>query len=108
MPYFVKVVFVELPHETGKVAVLEMFRKDMFRELLILLIVSAGHETGPNRGMLTSNTTKLSPSLPHRTTLVSEGFSNILQLSVLLRARRVTNKRNILVEFADLAKVSAA
>jgi hypothetical protein len=32
----VEVIFVELPDETGKIAVLEMFGKNQFRELLVL------------------------------------------------------------------------
>jgi hypothetical protein len=40
MTDFVEIVFVQLPHETGKVAVLEVFGKYVFRELLVLLTVS--------------------------------------------------------------------
>jgi len=36
MSDFVKVVLVQLSDETGKVAVFEVFRQDMFRELLVL------------------------------------------------------------------------
>lgn len=36
MSDFVKVVFVQLPNKTGKIAVLEMFREDGLRELFVL------------------------------------------------------------------------
>lgn len=36
VPYFVKVVLVELAHEARKIAVFEVFRKDVFRKFLIL------------------------------------------------------------------------
>lgn len=36
VPYFVEVVFVQLPYKAGKVAVLEMLGKDMFGKLLVL------------------------------------------------------------------------
>jgi hypothetical protein len=39
MPDFVEVVFVELTHETGKVAVLEMFGQDVLCKLLVLQAV---------------------------------------------------------------------
>ena len=39
VPDFVEVVFVELTHETGKVAVLEVLGQDVLCELLVLLIV---------------------------------------------------------------------
>jgi len=41
MPYFVEVVLVQLAHEAGKVAVLEVFREDVFRKLLVLFQQSA-------------------------------------------------------------------
>jgi hypothetical protein len=79
VPDFVKVIFVQLTHETGKVAVLEVLGQDVLCKLLVLLIVQSAK---PRRlkpvGMRTSRTTKLSPSLPHRTTLSSCGLSNIL------------------------------
>lgn len=36
MSHFVKVVFIELPHEAGEVAVLEVFREDVLCEFLVL------------------------------------------------------------------------
>ena len=36
MPYFVEVVLVELAHEAGEVAVLEVLGQDMLCELLVL------------------------------------------------------------------------
>ena len=51
--------------------------------------------------MLTSRTTKLSPSLPHRTTLSSCGFSNILART-LEQAQQRRDDNHSLVEFADL------
>ena len=36
VPHFMEVVFIELSHETCKVAVFKMLRKDMFCELLVL------------------------------------------------------------------------
>lgn len=34
--HFVEIVFVELAHKTGKVAVLEVLGEDMFRKLFVL------------------------------------------------------------------------
>lgn len=76
---FVEIVFVELAYKTGEVAVLEMFGQDVFCEFFVLQRPrqrSEGDQIRPN--VRTSRTTKLSPSLPHRTTLSSCGFSNIL------------------------------
>jgi hypothetical protein len=79
MSDFVKVIFVELAHETGKVAVLEVLGQDVLREFLVLQAVwSAKPRRVEMMDMRTSRTTKLSPSLPHRTTLSSCGLSNIL------------------------------
>lgn len=36
MSHFVEVIFVQLANKTGEVAVFEMLRKDVFRELLVL------------------------------------------------------------------------
>ena len=41
VPYFMEIVLVELTDKTGEVAVLEMLRKNGFRELLILSSSSA-------------------------------------------------------------------
>lgn len=40
MPYFVKVVLVELSNETGKVAVFEVLGQDVLGKLLILRSIS--------------------------------------------------------------------
>ena len=40
VPDFVEVVFVQLPDEAREVAVLEVFRKDVFREFLVLFLRS--------------------------------------------------------------------
>jgi hypothetical protein len=37
---FVKIIFVQLPDETRKVAVLEMFREDQLGEFFVLLVAS--------------------------------------------------------------------
>lgn len=81
-----EIIFVELPHEAGEVAVLEVFRQDVFREFFVL---RAGQRTcfpppsaatPPSRSPThTSSTTKLSPSFPQRTTLSSWGHSSILK-----------------------------
>ena len=82
--HFVEVVLVQLADETGEVAVLEVFRQDVFGEFLVLRARSAitpsvcSRSRLPRSRVLTSSTTKLSPSLPQRTTLSSCGFSNIL------------------------------
>jgi hypothetical protein len=39
VPDFVEIVFVELTHETGKVAVLEVLGQDMLCEFLVLQVV---------------------------------------------------------------------
>lgn len=39
MPDFVEVIFVELAHKTGKVAVLEVLRQDVLGELFVLQTV---------------------------------------------------------------------
>lgn len=65
----VEIVFVELAHKTGKVAMLEVFRQDGFGEFLALATVSSSVRLPPagSTGAFTSNTTKLSPSSPQRT-----------------------------------------
>lgn len=84
MPHFVEVVLIQLPHEAGKVAVLEVFREDVLGELLVLRVVVVSGLSfvesvmTTQRAQRTSSTTKLSPSFPHRTMLSSWGFSNIL------------------------------
>lgn len=82
MSDFVEIVFVELTHETGEVAVFEVLGQDMLREFFILSAESSAKPTRSSmRGIRTSRTTKLSPSLPHRTTLSSCGLSNILSIA---------------------------
>lgn len=79
VPDLVEVVLVQLPDEACKVAVFEVFRKDMLRELLVLRAVSQSPPLSFDCRTQTSSTTKLSPSFPHLTTSVSVGFSNILR-----------------------------
>lgn len=45
---FVEVIFVQLPDETGEVAMLEMLGKDRFREFLVLRTgsICSGRNTG--------------------------------------------------------------
>lgn len=67
---FVKVIFVELAHETGEIAVLEVLGQDGFGKPLVLRGTSAagpGSVAATSRGRRTSSTTKLSRSSPHRT-----------------------------------------
>ena len=79
MPHFVEVIFVQLSHEASKVAMLKVFRKDGFGEALILAGVSTFRLATMDWGeSLTSRTTKLSPSSPHRTTCEYVGSSSIL------------------------------
>ena len=42
MPHFVEVVFIELAHEAGKIAMFEMFGQDRLCEPFILCEESAG------------------------------------------------------------------
>lgn len=76
-----KVVLVELSHETGKIAVFKMFRKNCLGEFLALeygqraMIVRSSPAIGD---AVTSRTTKLSPSSPHRTISAYDGSSSIL------------------------------
>lgn len=106
MPHFVEVVFVQLSHETGKVAVLEVLWEDVFGEFLVL---SCGQQCGfpLDWRILTSSTTKLSPSLPHRTTLSSCGLSSILCTMSVMTRRRAPCKQYSLVQLADLRGMSA-
>ena len=67
--HFVEVILVELAHEAGEVAMLEMFRQDRLGEPLILRRESAKVvDDGSCPFARTSSTTKLPPSSPHRTT----------------------------------------
>src|ERR1700749_1275931 len=91
MANFMKIIFIQLTNEAREVAMLEMFWKDVFRKFLVLRIaslVAAYNETNDSTTkdigeeiiminitkketvltIRTSNTTKLSPSFPHRTT----------------------------------------
>lgn len=108
MPHFVEVVFVQLSHETGKVAVLEVLWEDVFGEFLVL---SCGQQCGfpraPDWRIPTSSTTKLSPSLPQRTTLSSCGLSSILCTMSVTTCRRAPCKQYSLVQLADLRGMSA-
>jgi hypothetical protein len=74
----VEVVFIQLANEAGEIAVFEVLWQDVFGEFLVLLRrVRQYFQSTPWKSR-TSKTTKLSPSLPHRTTLSSWGFSSIL------------------------------
>ena len=66
--HLVEVVFVELAHEAGEVAMLEVFGKDRLCESLILDTDSARGIEGVYPPARTSSTTKLPPSSPQRTT----------------------------------------
>ena len=79
MAHFMEVVFVELAHEAGEVAVLEVLRKDVLGEFLVLASPLVTALRVPwSLAQRTSSTTKLSPSFPHRTTFSSVWFSSIL------------------------------
>lgn len=64
-----KIVFIQLAHETGKVAVLEVFGEDGLGEFLALdrRVSAVRGDRTPDHGNITSSTTKLSPSSPQRT-----------------------------------------
>lgn len=76
--HLVEVVFIQLAHKTGEVAVLEVLRQDVLGEFFVLRAVVNIHYWNRFNRERTSNTTKLSPSFPHLTTLSSLGFSSIL------------------------------
>lgn len=98
-----EIVLVQLSHEAGEVAVLEVFWQDVFRELFVLREDQYGSFRGIERAR-TSKTTKLSPSFPHLTTLSSEGFSSILQRWSMgvLDAMKLSSGGHALVQLADL------
>lgn len=65
---FVEIVFVQLAHEAGKVAMLEVLGQDGLGEFLALdAQVSLTGATVRQDRRITSKTTKLSPSSPQRT-----------------------------------------
>lgn len=100
VPYFVEVVFIELPDKAGKVAVLEMLGENVFCEFFVL---RAGQcvELGVAQRR-TSSTTKLSPSFPQRTTFSSVGFSNILPRAlVAVRCMAWLGTFSLLVQLAN-------
>ncbi len=66
--HLVEVVFVELAHKAGEVAMFEMFGQDRLGEPLILREMSARAIDRSCPSARTSSTTKLPPSSPHRTT----------------------------------------
>lgn len=66
--HFMEVILVELAHEAGEIAMLEMFRQDRLGESLVLRRGSARAIDGSCPRARTSSTTKLPPSSPHRTT----------------------------------------
>lgn len=83
-----EVVLVQLSHETGKVAVFEVLRKDGLGKFFALNAVfgqprglrpqERWREWEMRRERRTSKTTKLSPSSPHRTISAYDGSSSIL------------------------------
>lgn len=81
----VEVVLIELPDETREIAMLEILRKDILRELFILerWLCQPGGRTHERYKveLLTSSTTKLSPQSPHRMTLLNWPLCNILYRS---------------------------
>jgi hypothetical protein len=77
---FVEVILVQLADEAGEVAVLEVLGEDVLGELFVLR-GSARAAAHSDIGSGTSKTTKLLPSLPHRTMCWSAGFSSILRAS---------------------------
>lgn len=68
MSHLVEVIFVELAHEAGEVAVLKVFRQDRLGESFVLRRESVGRIDERCPFTSTSSTTKLPPSSPHRTT----------------------------------------
>lgn len=64
-----EIVFVELAHKTGEVAVLEVLWEDSLGKFLALGGVPVSYTVRPHytTGAFTSRTTKLSPSSPQRT-----------------------------------------
>ena len=101
MSNFVEVVFVQLPDKRREVTMFEMFRKNMFRELFVLL-QKLEQRIAANGSTPTSRTTKLSPSLPHRTTLSSCGLSNILEALGQQLLNAAIGIARLLVQLADL------
>jgi hypothetical protein len=104
---FVEVVLVQLTNEAGKVAVLEMFGQDVFCEFLVLRPNQYCLWHAAHMRRLTSSTTKLSPSFPHRTTLSSLGFSSILRHGSAWHRRGQMAGGNVLVQLAHLQKLLA-
>lgn len=105
--HFVEVVLVQLSNETGKIAVLEVLGKDVLRKLLVLLGCQLpAHARICDSRQRTSNTTKLSPSFPHLTTLSSLGFSNILARTLAFHLP-LLKPGHILVELAHLRTLLA-
>lgn len=69
MSHLVEIVFVQLSHEAGKIAMLEMLWEDRLGESLVLHDQSDTTTLARLPGFgRTSNTTKLPPSSPQRTT----------------------------------------
>ena len=110
VPYFVEVIFVELAHETGKVAVLEMLRENVLGEFLVLRAAVSNERPRAVSAVQrrhTSSTTKLSPSFPQRTTLSSWGFSSILRNGSLADCRRCAVALALTCTACEPAKTSA-
>lgn len=79
--YFVEVVLVKLPNETGKVGMLEHSRQDRLGELVHILLAHIVSFSGRKRHSeteLLTFTTKQSPCGPQLTTDWNAGSSSIL------------------------------
>lgn len=66
--HLMEVVLIKLAHEAGEVAMFKMFGQDRLGEPFILHKESVRASDGYCPCALTSSTTKLPPSSPHRTT----------------------------------------
>lgn len=80
---FVEIILVQLPDETREIAVLKVFGQNLLREFLVLRCCQFQTACIVLRSLpRASRTTKLSPSLPHRTTFSSCGLSSILSSAI--------------------------
>lgn len=92
---------------------LEVFRQDVFREFLVLWSSFSGRAFHCRVAVarifvLTSSTTKLSPSLPQRTTLSSCGLSSILKHHCKQALQARSRSKCLLVELAHLLLLACA
>ena len=108
MSYFVKVVLVELANKASEVAVFEVFREDVFRELLIL-----GHS------QYVSLTARVRTHVPQGQQSYRLRYPNVLRSHLAgfpascghrhqYTATHPPSIRHILIELAYLQKVSKA